>query len=84
MLLLLIVAKLDAELQRSQELRRIVNGISSISPLDDLSMELAQLELAQLKQITPLVMLAPERVSQPQSLGLQPATASKSRSRRPA
>ncbi len=76
MLLQLIVAKLDAELNRLQELRRIVNGISSTSPLDGLPMKLDQLQ-----EMTPMLLLAHETVSQGGPAGLRPVTAPKSRTR---
>lgn len=76
MLLQLIVAKLDAELHQLQELRRIVNGISSTSPLDGLPMKLDQLQGA-----TPVVLLVPEPASQQKTAGFRPVTAPKSRTR---
>lgn len=80
MLLQFIVAELDAELHRLQELRRIVNGISSASPLDGLLMELNQIQ-----QTTPVVLPAPQTVthtsSQPQPLASYPVTAGKGRGR---
>lgn len=76
MLLQLIIAKLDAELHRLQELRRIVNEISSISPLDGLLMELNQL-----KQTTPVLVLSPETVNHANATGARTAVAPKSRFR---
>lgn len=72
-----IVAKLDAELNRSWEIRRILDRISSISPLDSLLMELNQLK----QGMVPIV-LPPESISQPGgSTGLRTVAASKSRQR---
>ena len=80
MLLQSIVAKLDAELGRLQELRRIVNGISSASPLDGLFMELNQLQ-----RTASAALLAPQTMaratSQPQALTPHAGTTGKSRSR---
>ena len=77
MLLQFIVAKLDAELNRLEEIRRIVDGISSISPLDSLIMELNQL-----KQGMAPIVLQPESVSQPgDSNGLRTAAAPRGRQR---
>lgn len=77
MLLQFIVAKLDAELNRFQEIRRIVDGISSISPLDSLPMELNQLK----QGMVPIV-LPPESSSQPGGpTGLRTAAAPRGRQR---
>ena len=76
MLLQLIVAKLDAELSRLQELRRIVNGISSASPLDGLPMKLDQLQ-----EMPPMLLFAPETAAQANLSSLRHLTAPKSRTR---
>ena len=76
MLLQLIVAKLDAELSRLQELRRIVNGISSASPLDGLHMKLDQLQ-----EMPPVLLFAPKTAALAESNSLRHVTAPKSRTR---
>lgn len=47
MLLQSIVGKLDAELDRLHAIRRIVEGISSISPLDGIKMDFKHMKQAQ-------------------------------------
>ncbi len=79
MLLQSIVAKLDAELYRLREIRRIVNGISSISPLDGFSMELMQ--ITELQQETSGMVLSPESFSQSNTTAPRTTLVPKNRSR---